>query len=341
MRHRKNRVVAWRPCPWQTLPLRSEPMDSRNLMTTNPPISPSIDRRWAPGSCCSRPRTSATPMLRAVQWGLPEDLPVAGDFDGDGKTDLTVFRPTTGRWFVRFSSSNYDDRGVLPVGTTRRYSRRGRLRCRPQDGSDGLQARRGTLVHPVFFDELRHFDLVPMGPARRRQAHLRGHRPRRDERTGDLPSVHGRMVHPMVFDRILRSALDLVQLGDSWRRSRAGGLRSRREDGPGDLQTLERDLVRPVLFAAVRSEHGGVVPVGPADRHSDFYRSGRRPRGGSDGVPTVNRRMDDAALVYGLLVGQGDDASVGTRRRHPDLDVPVTIYPSRRTIERSHAYSRG
>lgn len=32
---------------------------------------------------------------------------LAADFDGDGKTDLVVFRPTTGTWFVRNSSSNY------------------------------------------------------------------------------------------------------------------------------------------------------------------------------------------------------------------------------------------
>ena len=29
------------------------------------------------------------------------------DFDGDGKADLVVYRPTTGEWFVRYSSSSY------------------------------------------------------------------------------------------------------------------------------------------------------------------------------------------------------------------------------------------
>ena len=32
---------------------------------------------------------------------------LAADFDGDGRTDLTVYRPTTGEWFVRYSTSNY------------------------------------------------------------------------------------------------------------------------------------------------------------------------------------------------------------------------------------------
>ena len=33
--------------------------------------------------------------------------PGTGDFDGDGKVDLTIFRPNTGTWFVLQSSTNY------------------------------------------------------------------------------------------------------------------------------------------------------------------------------------------------------------------------------------------
>ena len=28
------------------------------------------------------------------------DVPVPGDYDGDGKADLAVFRPTTGQWLI-------------------------------------------------------------------------------------------------------------------------------------------------------------------------------------------------------------------------------------------------
>jgi len=41
-------------------------------------------------------RLSSTNLQYQVRWGQAGDIPTPGDFDGDGKTDFAVWRPSNG-----------------------------------------------------------------------------------------------------------------------------------------------------------------------------------------------------------------------------------------------------
>lgn len=77
---------------------------------------------WRPGASATfyyaNDLTSAG--VTAVPFGTTGDIPVRGDFDGDGIADIAVFRPSTGTWYFQLSFAGartlvFGTSGDIPV----------------------------------------------------------------------------------------------------------------------------------------------------------------------------------------------------------------------------------
>ena len=42
-----------------------------------------------------------------LNWGITSGVPLSGDYNGDGKTDLAMYQQTSGKWYVRTLAGAY------------------------------------------------------------------------------------------------------------------------------------------------------------------------------------------------------------------------------------------
>jgi uncharacterized delta-60 repeat protein len=65
---------------------------------------------WRAGNIVGSPAsfvvTNGAGNRQTFQWGVNGDVPVGGDYDGDNRTDFTVYRPSEGVWYISQSSNN-------------------------------------------------------------------------------------------------------------------------------------------------------------------------------------------------------------------------------------------
>ena len=63
--------------------------------------------------------------MTVQQWGAGslKDVPVPGDYDGDRKTDIAVWRPGDGNWYIRNSATGNSEGPAMGAGFSWGYTR--------------------------------------------------------------------------------------------------------------------------------------------------------------------------------------------------------------------------
>ncbi len=97
-----------------------------------------------------------------LTWGGVGDVPVTGDYDGDGTMDISVFRPSNGTWYLRHSSTGASV--DLWLGRPRRLPGAGRLRRGRPSRHRGVPTVNGNLVRALHGEWRRPF--LRLGRAR-------------------------------------------------------------------------------------------------------------------------------------------------------------------------------
>ena len=164
--------------------------------------------------------------------GASGDVPTPGDYNGDGKTDLAIFRPSTGAWWVWYTGSTmaafqWGDAGDIPVpGDYNGDGKTDLALFRPSDGTWW-----------VWYSGTTAIDAFRWGAV------------------GDVPVVGDFNGDGKTDLAVFRpstgtwwiwytgSTVAAFQWGARRRRAGARGLRWRRHDRPRDLSPFGRKLV--------------------------------------------------------------------------------------------------
>jgi hypothetical protein len=56
--------------------------------------------------------------ILSTNWGEPGDIPLLGDFNADGKSDIMIFRPSTGLWVTRYTGIDPNSGGQLTLSAS-------------------------------------------------------------------------------------------------------------------------------------------------------------------------------------------------------------------------------